>query len=74
MDNGRYLLKLAKHTILRAIHQLTEKRAPPLLIAIDGGSGSGKSTLAEMIAQELDAALVPSDDFYAAHIPTTVCL
>jgi len=37
----------------------------PLLVALDGGSGSGKSTLA---AADLDAAIVESDDFFAADI------
>ncbi len=39
-----------------------------MLIALDGGSGAGKSTLAALIAKELNAALIPSDDFYSAHI------
>lgn len=40
----------------------------PMLVAIDGGSGSGKSTLAAAVAAELDAVIVPSDDFFAAGI------
>ncbi len=40
----------------------------PVLVAIDGGSGSGKSTLAAAVAAELDAVIVPSDDFFAAEI------
>src|SRR5262245_8216980 len=43
-------------------------RAPPILVALDGGSGAGKSTLAVWIAEELDAALIQSDDFFAANI------
>jgi uridine kinase len=39
-----------------------------MLVAIDGGSGSGKSTLAAAVAAELDAVIVPSDDFFAADI------
>lgn len=39
-----------------------------MLVAIDGGSGSGKSTLAAAVAAELDAVVVPSDDFFAAGI------
>ena len=39
-----------------------------MLVAIDGGSGSGKSTLAAAVAAELDAVIVPSDDFFAAAI------
>lgn len=41
----------------------------PLLVALDGGSGAGKSTLAVLIANEFNAALVQSDDFYAADVP-----
>ena len=40
-------------------------------MALDGGSGAGKSTLAVAIAQTLDAALIQSDDFFAADIPET---
>jgi para-aminobenzoate synthetase len=40
----------------------------PVLVAIDGGSGSGKSTLAVAVAAELNAVIVPSDDFFAAEI------
>jgi para-aminobenzoate synthetase len=40
----------------------------PMLVALDGGSGSGKSTLAALVAAELNAAIVESDDFFAAQI------
>jgi len=40
----------------------------PMLVAFDGPSGSGKSTLAALVSAELDAAIVPSDDFFAAEI------
>jgi len=40
----------------------------PVLIAIDGASGSGKSTFALRLADEFEAALVQSDDFFAAGI------
>jgi uridine kinase len=40
----------------------------PMLVALDGPSGSGKSTLAALVAAELDAAIVPSDDFFAAEM------
>jgi uridine kinase len=40
----------------------------PLLVAFDGPSGSGKSTLAALVAGELGATVVPSDDFFAAEI------
>ena len=44
------------------------RAARPFLIALDGASGAGKSTVAALVAQELDAAIVPSDDFFAAGI------
>jgi uridine kinase len=40
----------------------------PMLIALDGGSGSGKSTLAALVAADVDAAIVDSDDFFAGEI------
>jgi para-aminobenzoate synthetase len=62
-------LKQAGEIILAAIRRRPAGRDRPLLVALDGGSGAGKSTLALMIAAELEAALVPGDDFYAAQIP-----
>jgi para-aminobenzoate synthetase len=50
-------------TDLHSIHQR------PIVVAIDGGSGSGKSTLAKILAEHLQATLIPMDDFYAADIP-----
>jgi len=41
----------------------------PMLVALDGGSGAGKSTLARVLADALEAVVVPLDDFYAAGIP-----
>ena len=38
----------------------------PFLVAVDGRSGAGKSTIAGQAAAILDAALVPTDDFFAA--------
>ena len=46
------------------------QRPAPILVALDGPSGAGKSTLAALIAAALDATVVQSDDFYAAHIST----
>jgi uridine kinase len=43
-------------------------RKTPILVALDGGSGSGKSSLAWLIAEQLDVALIQSDDFFAAEI------
>jgi uridine kinase len=49
----------------------TQQGGRPLLVAIDGGSGSGKSTLAAAVAAELNAPIVPGDDFFAAVITDT---
>jgi uridine kinase len=62
-------LSQACRQILRAIHARHPSLPAPLLVALDGGSGAGKSTLAAMLVEELDAAWIPLDDFYSAHIP-----
>lgn len=56
--------------ILASIQRRSAQKSPrPILIALDGGSGAGKSTLAALLERETDSAVVPSDDFFAAHIP-----
>lgn len=67
-DNPTPTLIRAADTIIAAIRQKLHNRTTPLLVALDGGSGAGKSTLALLIAETLNAAHIPSDDFYAAHI------
>ena len=55
---------------LAALRERMSGQAGPLLTALDGRSGAGKSTLAARLAEALPSAVVvPSDDFYAAHIP-----
>ncbi|MBZ0287726.1 MAG: (d)CMP kinase, partial [Anaerolineae bacterium] len=71
MQNLPPELQLAAETILAAIQQRMANGKRPFLVALDGGSGAGKSTLALLIAGSLKAALIQSDDFYAAHIPDT---
>ncbi len=44
------------------------RKGRPVLVALDGPSGSGKSTLAAKIAEASPAAVVPSDDFFAADV------
>ncbi len=61
-------LKLAADSIVAASRRMMDVRDAPILIALDGGSGSGKSTLASLIAEELGAALIQNDDFFAAEI------
>jgi uridine kinase len=51
------------------IRQSARRHQHPFVVAIDGGSGAGKSTLALILAEDLEAALIPMDDFYAADIP-----
>lgn len=69
MQNNRPELNAAVEAITARLHQLSVNRTTPILVALDGGSGSGKSTLAWMLVERLGAALVQSDDFYAANIP-----
>ncbi len=59
--------KHAKHAI-DIIQQRLAVLGRPIVVAIDGGSGAGKSSLAAMIQNQLEAALIPLDDFYAAQI------
>jgi len=57
---------------LSVVHKVQERMSStgksPFLLAIDGGSGAGKSTLSALIAQKTGAALIQSDDFFAAEI------
>ncbi len=68
MDDPAPELRSARDTIVAAIRRLTAGRDTPVVVALDGGSASGKSTLATMLAHEFDAALIQSDDFFAAGI------
>ncbi len=54
----------------RLIEEVASRRTPhgPFVVAIDGGSGSGKSTIAAITAAWLNAALVQTDDFFAAEV------
>jgi uridine kinase len=54
--------------VVAEIQRLLASGKRPLLAAFDGRSGSGKSSLAQVVADELNAALVPCDDFFAAQI------
>jgi uridine kinase len=55
--------------IVAQIQKLAARCSGPYTVAVDGGSGAGKSTLARILAKQLQAALIPMDDFYAADIP-----
>lgn len=59
----------------RAILQLSNRlldlcrtATRPTIVAIDGRSGVGKSTLASDLASQLDAAIVPGDDFFVGGV------
>jgi uridine kinase len=54
--------------VVEAIRQLLTRHGRPLVVAIDGASGSGKSTFALWLADQFEAALIQSDDFFAAGI------
>ena len=69
MSQSIHRLLDACQTIVVAIERATQNHHGPLLIAIDGGSGAGKSTLAARLERQMDAVVVPLDDFFAAHIP-----
>ena len=55
-------------SIVAAAEKLLAKRGAPIVIALDGPTGAGKSTVAGKLAALLPAAVVPSDDFFAADI------
>ena len=51
--------------LVALINESSRDRVDPLIVAIDGRSGAGKSTLASALAQQLGAAVIDGDDFYA---------
>jgi uridine kinase len=58
----------AEQAVVDAIRRLLTRHTRPVLVAIDGASGAGKSTFAFWLANQLKAALIQSDDFFAATI------
>lgn len=61
-------LNEAVHVIVAEVRWLLAVRGVPIVVALDGGSGAGKSALAVTVAHQLGAALVQTDDFFAAEI------
>ena len=57
-------------SLLAAVRRLSEESHATVVVALDGPSGSGKSTLAVDLADALHATVVPTDDFFAAEIPS----
>lgn len=55
--------------VVNDIRRFSDEVIHPIVIAVDGGSGSGKSTVAERLGCQLQASLVPLDDFFSIHIP-----
>jgi para-aminobenzoate synthetase len=68
MDIPSSELRASANVVVADVRQLLTGRGRPLLVAIDGASGSGKSMLAALVAARLGAVLVPSDDFFSAHL------
>ena len=53
------------------VSMVLDRQAPshrPYIVAIDGRSGAGKSTISAIAAEALEAAVVWSDDFFAAGV------
>jgi uridine kinase len=67
-DPNKKLLAIGLE-IIEQLQNLLSRKQNPIVVALDGGSGAGKSTLALIIKDELDAALIPLDDFFSANIP-----
>ena len=68
MRNSIADAKSTGEKVVDAIRHLLTRHSRPVLIAIDGASGSGKSTFARWLADQFEAALIQSDDFFAAGI------
>ncbi|HEX4046086.1 MAG TPA: AAA family ATPase [Gammaproteobacteria bacterium] len=51
--------------IIAAIKNMQSGRDTPIIIAVDGRSGTGKSTISKLLANELSATIIISDDFYS---------
>lgn len=69
MPHNRVVAKLPAANLLMMEIRARRGRVPhPFTVAIDGRNGSGKSTVAAQVAEGLKAALVPTDDFFAATI------
>ncbi len=62
-------LETACSQIKSAIKGVAQHHPSPILVALDGGSGSGKSTLTAVLEKQINCAVVPLDDFFAANIP-----
>jgi Ser/Thr protein kinase RdoA (MazF antagonist)/uridine kinase len=66
----RASVKAAASSVVAEVRsRLRDRRdTAPFLVGVDGASGAGKSTIAALVARDLDAVVVESDDFFAAEI------
>jgi uridine kinase len=62
---------LVSSELATVLAQLADTSEGSTIVAIDGRSGAGKSTLAAALTEELDAAVIAGDDFYAGGTPAT---
>lgn len=69
MNNSKDDVRAAIEQIKTRINLLHSQKQHPIVVSIDGGSGAGKSTFAVTLAREVNAALIPTDDFFAANMP-----
>ena len=58
---------MTSQALVEVLSDLMRDRTP-VLVAIDGRSGAGKSTLARQLADAFKTAVIPADDFFAAHV------
>jgi uridine kinase len=63
-------VRAAASAVVAEVRSRTRDRrgTGPFVVGFDGASGAGKSTIAALVARDLDAAVVESDDFFAAEI------
>lgn len=55
-------------SLVATLRERARELERPCIVALDGRSGAGKSTLAAKLSQELDAGLLPGDDFFAGGV------
>jgi uridine kinase len=62
-------LRIGIEAVVAAARRLMAEHQRPIVIALDGPSGSGKTTGAQYLQKELEATVIPCDDFFASDIP-----